>query len=92
MARRGDEAQAETLEIVERIVQRVDFKLAAIAGAGIDLRGSRGCAPGGAGAARSSAVASSFIAASSGAGAASVSGALDDSLEKMSAHQRSWPE
>jgi hypothetical protein len=37
MARRCDEAQAKTLEIVERIVQGVDFQLAAVARAGIDL-------------------------------------------------------
>ena len=37
MARRGDEAQAEALEIVEGVVERVDLELAAIAGAGIDL-------------------------------------------------------
>ena len=37
VARRGDEAQPEALEIVEGIVERVDLKLAAIAGAGIDL-------------------------------------------------------
>ena len=37
MARRGDEAQAETLEIVEGVVERVDFQLAAVAGAGIHL-------------------------------------------------------
>ena len=37
MARRGDEAQAEALEIVERIVERVDFQFAAVARAGIDF-------------------------------------------------------
>ncbi len=37
MARRGDEAQAEPLEIVEGVAQRVDLELAAVAGAGIDL-------------------------------------------------------
>ena len=37
MARRGDEAQAEALQVVERIVERVDLQLAAVAGAGIDL-------------------------------------------------------
>jgi hypothetical protein len=37
MARRGDEAEAEALEIVERVVERMDLQLAAIAGAGIDL-------------------------------------------------------
>ena len=37
MARRGDEAQAEALEIVEGVVERVDLELAAVAGAGIDL-------------------------------------------------------
>ena len=37
MARRGDEAQAEALEIVEGVVERVDFQFAAVAGAGVDL-------------------------------------------------------
>jgi hypothetical protein len=37
MARRGDEAQAEPLEIVESVLQRVDFQFAAVARAGIDL-------------------------------------------------------
>ena len=37
VARRGDEAQAEALEVVEGVVERVDLQLAAVAGAGIDL-------------------------------------------------------
>ena len=37
MARRGDEFQPEPLEIVEGVVQRVDFQLAAIARSGINL-------------------------------------------------------
>ena len=37
MTRRRDETQAEAFEIVERIVERVDFELAAVAGAGVDL-------------------------------------------------------
>jgi hypothetical protein len=37
VARRCDEAQTEALEIVERIVQRVDFQFAAVARTGIDL-------------------------------------------------------
>jgi hypothetical protein len=37
MARRRDKTQAEAFEIVERVVERVYFELAAIAGAGIDL-------------------------------------------------------
>src|SRR5487761_2557832 len=37
MAWRGDEMQAEAFEIVERVVQRVNFQLAAVAGAGVDL-------------------------------------------------------
>ena len=37
MARRGDEADAEALEIVEGIAQRMDLKLTAVAGAGVDL-------------------------------------------------------
>ena len=43
MPRRSDEAQAKTFEIVEGVAERVDFQLAAIAGAGIDLRGSKDC-------------------------------------------------
>ena len=37
MARRGDETEAEALEIVEGVVEGVDLELAAVAGAGIDL-------------------------------------------------------
>jgi hypothetical protein len=37
MPRRGDETQAETLQIVKRILQGVDFQFAAVARAGIDL-------------------------------------------------------
>ena len=37
MARRSDKAQPEALEIVERVLQRVDFQLAAVARAGVDL-------------------------------------------------------
>ena len=37
VTRRRDEAQAEALKIVKGIVERVDFELAAIAGAGIHL-------------------------------------------------------
>ncbi len=37
MARRGDEAQAEPLEIVEGVVERVDLKLATVARAGVHL-------------------------------------------------------
>jgi hypothetical protein len=37
MPRRGDEAQAEALEIVEGVVEPVDFEFAAIARPGIDL-------------------------------------------------------
>jgi len=36
MARRGDKSQAEALEVVEGVVERVDLKLAAVAGPGID--------------------------------------------------------
>ena len=35
--RRGDEANAKSLEVVERIVEGVDFELAAVAGSGVDL-------------------------------------------------------
>ena len=41
MARRGDEMQPEALEIVEGVVQRVDFQLAAVAGARHRPRGSK---------------------------------------------------
>src|SRR5262249_43145292 len=34
---RGDEAQAEALDVIERVVECVDFEFAAIAGAGVDL-------------------------------------------------------
>ena len=37
MAGRGDEVKAETFEIVERIAERVNFKFAAVARAGVDL-------------------------------------------------------
>ena len=37
MARRGDEPQAEALDVVIGVVERVDFQLASIAGSGIDL-------------------------------------------------------
>lgn len=37
MARRSNEREAETFEIVERIVERVDFQFAAVARAGIDF-------------------------------------------------------
>ena len=37
MSRRRDEAEAEALKVVEGVVERVDFKLAAVAGTGIDL-------------------------------------------------------
>ncbi len=37
MTRRGDEAQAEALDVVECIAQRMDFELATVAGSGVDL-------------------------------------------------------
>jgi hypothetical protein len=37
MARRSDEAQPETLEIIEGVVERVNLQLAAVAGAGVDF-------------------------------------------------------
>jgi hypothetical protein len=37
MARRGDETDAEALEVVEGVIEGVDLQLATIAGAGIDL-------------------------------------------------------
>jgi hypothetical protein len=42
MARRSDEAQAEALEVVERVVEGVDLQLAAVARAGIDLADGEG--------------------------------------------------
>jgi hypothetical protein len=37
MARRGDEAQAESLEVIEHVAERVDLELAPVAGPRIDL-------------------------------------------------------
>lgn len=37
MTRRGDEADAEPLQVIKGIVDRMDFKFAAVARAGIDL-------------------------------------------------------
>jgi hypothetical protein len=37
MAWRGDEAEAEALDVVIGVVERVDLKLASIAGSGVDL-------------------------------------------------------
>ena len=37
MTRRGDEAQSEALEVVEGVVERMNFKLAAVAGSGVDF-------------------------------------------------------
>ena len=50
MAWGSDETQPETFEIVERITERVDFKLAAVAGTGIDRADGKAAAklaPGG---------------------------------------------
>ena len=44
VARRGDEPQAEALQVVVGVGERVDFQFAAVAGAGVDLREWRGCA------------------------------------------------
>ena len=74
VTRRGDEAQAEALEIVEGVVERVDFKLAAVAGAGVDLADREAAAEPAARGARRRCAASSASAASSAAGGASVSG------------------
>jgi hypothetical protein len=71
MARGGDTAQAEALQIVESIVEGVDLELAAVAGAGVDLadrqRAAQAAARG-----RSRLCASSASAASSRGGGASV--------------------
>ena len=37
MARRGNEAEAEALDVVVGVIQRVDFKFASIAGSGVDF-------------------------------------------------------
>ena len=37
MPRARDELDAETLDVVVRVAQRMDFELAAVAGAGVDL-------------------------------------------------------
>ncbi len=37
VARRGRELDAEALDVIDRVVERVDLQLAAVAGAGIDL-------------------------------------------------------
>jgi len=37
VARRCDETQAEAFEIVERVAERMQLELAAVAGAGIDM-------------------------------------------------------
>ena len=37
MARRSDEPEAEPLDIVEGVIERVDLELAGVAGAGVDL-------------------------------------------------------
>jgi len=51
MAWRSNKAQAKALEIVKRIIERMDFQLATIAGTGIDLaNGQRTTKPGASGA------------------------------------------
>ena len=37
MARRGDETDAEALDVVIGVVERVDFEFASVAGSGVDL-------------------------------------------------------
>ena len=37
MAWRGDEAEAEAFDVVVGVIERVDLKLASIAGSGVDL-------------------------------------------------------
>ena len=44
VARRGDETKAEALEIVEGVAERVDFELAAVARAGVDLADGKAAA------------------------------------------------
>ena len=68
MARRGDEAETEALEIVVGVVEGMDLQLAAIAGAGVDLADRR-LRPRRLRAALTDGRASSVSAASSGDGA-----------------------
>src|SRR5665213_615638 len=49
VARRCDEAQTEAFEIVESITQRVQFELAAVAGASVDVANRKRAAEPGAG-------------------------------------------
>ncbi len=44
VARRGDEAKSEALEIVEHVIERMDLELAAVAGTGVDLANREGSA------------------------------------------------
>jgi hypothetical protein len=37
MTRRSDEAETETLQVIENIIERMDFEFTAIAGTGIDF-------------------------------------------------------
>ena len=44
MPRGSDEAKPETFEVVERVIERVDFQLAAVTGAGIDRANGKAAA------------------------------------------------
>ena len=44
MARRGDEVNSETFDVIDRTVQAVDFDFAAVAGAGVHLADVEGTA------------------------------------------------
>ena len=82
--------QAEALEIVERIGERVDLELAAVAGAGIDFADGEAAAEPAAGGALE------FLASSATSGSvgrASVRGGRQAFEESACAcAQRSWPE
>ena len=75
MAGRGDEAEAEALEVVEGVVERVDLELAAVARAGIDLADGKAASEPAARGRIERAPASAAISGSSTSGGGSVSGA-----------------
>ena len=89
VTRRGDKAQAKALEIVKGVVERVNFKLAAVAGAGIDLADGETAAERRR-AARSRLAASSASAASSAAGGFGERAAREP-FEQHSAHLEKTP-
>jgi hypothetical protein len=97
MARRGHEAQAEALQVVEGVSQRVDLELAAIARSGVDLADrQRAAEP----AARCPVDAARELGEARivGRGRRLGEGGLEQALEQQLAHgalsrsQMSWPE